>query len=182
MTEPLQSIDHTGLLALLLEQYKYRTDGAASKLSGMISMVAAELNLTETAIQEMLTAFDISTAVGAQLDLLGSIFGAPRSGLGDVAYRAAILAAATHSVSGTPEQIIGFIRSVVGGAAPIRLQVAEPATIYVYADTGTLSGITVAQIEQVAPAGVRVILPDFRVTDDGVVRETDDHQTRFVGG
>jgi len=181
MAEPVQSMDHAGLLALLLEQYKYRTDGATSKLSGMISMVAAELNLTEQAIQEMLSAFDISTAVGAQLDLLGSIFGAPRSGLGDVAYRAAILVAATTAGSGTPEQIIGVIRSVVGGSTPIRLQTAAPATLYVYTDAGLLTGITKAQIEQVAPAGVGIVLGNLLALSDGTPLGTSVGDTFLVG-
>jgi hypothetical protein len=181
MAEPVQSMDHAGLLALLLEQYKWRSDATPSRISGMIAMVAAELNLAEQAIQELLTAFDISTAVGAQLDLLGSIFGAPRSGLDDVAYRAAILAAAVKETSGTPEQIIGFIRSVVGGSTPIRLQVVAPANVYIYTDAGLLTGITKSQIEQVTPAGVGVILVDLRCTDDYVLRATDDGNSILVG-
>jgi hypothetical protein len=181
MPEPVRSMDHAGLLALLLEQYKYRRDTTPSRISEMISMVATELNLAEQALQEMLTAFDIATAVGAQLDLLGGIFGAPRRGLEDVAYRAAILAAGTKETSGTPEQVIGFIRSVIGGTAPIRLQPVAPAKIYVYTDTGAVSGITQTQIEQVVPAGVGVILADLRCTDDYTLRETDDGDSILVG-
>jgi hypothetical protein len=182
MTEPIQQVDQTSILTLLLEQFKYRRDGTTSNLSKMISMVAAELNLTEQALQELLPAFDITTAVGAQLDILGSIFGSSRGGLSDTAYRAAILTAATASASGTAEQLIGAVRAIIGGSSPIRLQNAPPAKVYLYTDTGALSGITQAQAQYAAPAGVGVILVDFRCTDDFVFRETDDLQTRAVGG
>lgn len=182
MSEPVQSVDHTKLQELLLEQFKYRRDGTASNISGMIGMVAAELNLTEQAMQELLTAFDITTAVGDQLDLLGKIFGASRGALSDVDYRVAIRTAATTSLSGTSEQFIGYIRSLIGGSSPIRLVMTYPAKVYVYTDAGPITGITQAAAQAGAPAGVGVIFGDFRCDDTFTLRETDDGQQLLVGG
>lgn len=182
MTEPIQPVDHAGLQALLLEQYKYRRSGTPSRISGMIGMVAAELNLCEQALQELLVAFDIQTAVGAQLDLLGKIFGAARGSLSDADYRGAIQSAAITSISGTQDQLIGYIRTLIGGSSPIRVQPAYPAKVYVYTDGGPITGISQAQVNQAAPAGVAVILGDFRCTDDFVLRETDEGQQLLVGG
>jgi hypothetical protein len=182
MAEPFQTVNHENLLEFLLEQFKWRTDGTQSRVAGMIKMIADEMNLAEDALQELLHAFDITTAVGDQLDLLGKIFGAARLGLSDAAYRPVILLAATTAMSGTPEQVIAFVRSVVGGSAPIRLQTVAPAKVMLYYDTGVITGVTTSQIEQVLPAGVGVILADIRVTDDGTPRVTDDGTPRLVGG
>lgn len=183
-TEPIQPVDHNDLQELLLEQYKWRTDTTPSRITNMISMLASEMNLVEDAIQELLTAFDLATAIGVQLDILGAIFGAPlRTGATDSAYRITVQTAALKATSGTPEQLIAAIRGVVGGVAPIRLLEVQPAKVYAYTDTGAITGITVAQIRPTAvPAGVQLIFADFRCTDDFTLRETDDLQTRLVGG
>lgn len=181
MAEPIQTVDHTGLLKLLLEQYKWRRDATPSRVSQMISMVASELNLTEQAASELLTAFDISTAVGAQLDLLGSIFGASRNGSSDATYRTAILGAAALANSGTPEQVIGHIRSVIGGSTPIRLLPVQPAKFYVYHDTGAIPGVTLAQVQQVSPAGVGVVMGDILALSDGTPLGSSTSDTFLVG-
>lgn len=181
MAEPVQSVDHSGLLRLLLEQYKWRRDATPSHISGMISMVAAELNLTEQAAQELLTAFDIQTAVGAQLDLLGKIFGAVRAGASDATFRARILSAAVLANSGTAEQVIGYIRSVIGGSTPIRMLPVAPAKFYVYHDTGALPGITLAQVQAVSPAGVGVVMGDILALSDGTPLGSSVGDTFLVG-
>jgi len=182
--EPIQPVDHNDLQELLLEQYKWRTDTTPSRITNMISMLASEMNLVEDAIQELLTAFDMATAIGVQLDTLGAIFGAPlRNGATDSAYRITVQTAALKATSGTPEQLIAAIRGVAGGVAPIILQEVQPAKVYAFYGTGAIPGITVAQIRPSAvPAGVQLIFTDFRITDDGTVRVTDDLQTRLVGG
>ena len=183
MAEPIQPMDHNDLQELLLEQFRWRTDGTASRITQMISMLAAEMNLVEDALQEVLTAFDLRTAVGAQLDILGAIFGAARAGMDDVSYRDAIQGAALTAISGTPEQLIAAVRAIIGGTEPIRLVEVQPATVMLYQDSGRISGVSAAQIAAKAkPAGVRVVFADFRCTDDFQLRETDDEQIRLVEG
>lgn len=181
MGEPIQPVDHNDLQELLLEQFRWRTDGTASRITQMIGMLAAEMNLAEDALQELLTAFDVTTAVGAQLDILGSIFGAARAGMGDEDYRAAIRGAALTALSGTPEQLIAAIRTIIGGTDPIRLYEVQPATAYLYLDTGRIPGITVSQIAAKAkPAGVQLVFADFLCADDFQLMETDDGQLILV--
>lgn len=181
MGEPIQPVDHNDLQELLLEQFRWRTDGTASRITQMVGMLAAEMNLAEDALQELLTAFDITTAVGAQLDILGAIFGVARAGMSDADYRVAIQGAALTALSGTPEQLIEAVRAVIGGTVPIRLLEVQPATVCLYHDTGRIPGVTPAQFSAKAkPAGVRLVFADLRCTDDFQQRITDDGQTRLV--
>jgi hypothetical protein len=182
--EPIQPVDHNDLQELLLEQYKWRTDTTPSRITNMISMLASEMNLVEDAIQELLTAFDMATAIGVQLDMLGAIFGAPlRNGATDSAYRITVQTAALKATSGTPEQLIAAIRGVVGGVSPIRLLEVQPAKVYAYTDTGAITGITVAQIRPTAvPAGVQLIFGDLLALHDGTTLLGDYASDSFLVG
>jgi hypothetical protein len=101
----------------------------------------------------------IATAVGAQLDGLGSIVGEDRQGRSDAEYRVAIIARVGINVgSGTPEQIIAYVTTVTDGAN-VELTEFFPASLTVRAVTAltaaeaTLIGNLLKEIKS---AGVRI--------------------------
>lgn len=166
--EPILPNDHTDLLDLLISQYQVRADGSESKIKGLIRYIVTELQMLEQAVAEMLPVIDIHAATGAQLDILGSIADLPRAGMTDAAYRSAILGKFSTFSSGTWEQVIQGVRALSGGVSPVRILLAPPAKVYLYTDTGRISGVTVDQVEPILPAGVGAVLADFLTLSDGV--------------
>jgi hypothetical protein len=77
-------------------------------------------------ITDIINGFDLDYAVGAQLDVLGSILGLPRSGFGDDRYRTFLLiqrdlllgaASEDGNWTGTGENIIWICRRFIGPAS-----------------------------------------------------------------
>ena len=67
--------------------------------------------------------FDLPTAVGDQLDLLGSLLNTPRAGLTDDQYRSTLFAVIfVNSSTGSPENLIQNLNSVVGGGGYVLLE------------------------------------------------------------
>jgi hypothetical protein len=101
----------------------------------------------------------IATAVGAQLDGLGSIVGEDRQGRPDAEYRVAIIARVGINIgSGTPEQIITYVTTVTDGA---NVELAEffPAALTVRAVTTlTTAEATIIGnlLKEIKAAGVRI--------------------------
>jgi hypothetical protein len=101
----------------------------------------------------------IATAIGAQLDGLGSIVGEDRRGRSDAEYRIAIIArVGINTGSGTPEDVIKYVTTVTNGA---NVELAEyfPAAITVRA----VAALTVAEatiignlLKEIKAAGVKV--------------------------
>jgi hypothetical protein len=88
-------------------------------------------------LTDIINGYSLEYAVGAQLDVLGSILGLPRSGLGDTRYRTflliqrdLLLAAASEdgNWTGTTENIITICRRFIGPASgdPIVAMTAPP--------------------------------------------------------
>lgn len=157
MAEPIQEITDVaaGLYETLLEQYKTpRADGSPGKLWLGIELLAGELQLIETALQELLTAFDLETAVGAQLDVLGRRANVARGSLDDDAYRPKVAAGLVANSSGTPEQIMGQVREYLG-TTTIRYTPVYPGKFKLVAGgTSSTDADLDAFIKRISPAGV----------------------------
>lgn len=102
----------------------------------------------------------VDTAIGAQLDGLGTIVGEERQGRSDSAYRSAILGRiGINNSSGTPEEIISYIETEVGASVTIDLQEFFPASIVVRAIT-TLTTDEAEfidnNLQKLKPAGVKI--------------------------
>lgn len=85
--------------------------------------------------EDVAAGFDLTTAIGAQLDVIGRIVGLPREGYGDARYRTLlgiqielILSSRRGQAewTGTVENILRICREFVGPGAPIVYQAAPP--------------------------------------------------------
>lgn len=136
-----------------------------------------EIQRAEDALQDVIYGLRLDSATGAQLDLLGALFGEPRDGLDDLTYRRFVAARLMIRLSqGTPDQVAAICARLVGVAveyrpaypAGYRLQYTLPAPL----DT-TLRQRILARIIEATPAGVGVELVEstsatpFTFDEDG---------------
>jgi hypothetical protein len=170
MAEPLTPIADVagGLYTTTLEQYKFcRQDGSQSNIVRIIQLLAAELQLMETALQEVMTAFDITTAVGAQLDVLGRIANVARAGAVDSVYRPLVAAGLSAALSGTAEQVMAQV--LADGHTSVQYIPVWPAkfSLVVDGDSVVDAGLA-AFIATISPAGVGGGLASGLALEDSV--------------
>ena len=101
----IQIANYNEFLEKLLYQYKDSTN-----LNGVIAGVLENANDIETALFEIQDEFYLFNAVGAQLDIIGTVFSVSRNGLADPLYRQAIQEKAVLKYSGEPESIIEMLQ------------------------------------------------------------------------
>lgn len=108
-------------LSRLLSQFK-----DSPNVEGLLSSFLEELQLFENSIEEVSAAFDIDTAIGVQLDVLGRIVGQPREGRIDDVYRLWINARILiNQSSGTAEEIYQVVSLLTGDMAPGSFKIEE---------------------------------------------------------
>lgn len=137
-------------LALLMEQYR---DSVG--LRGILKAHADQMDKIETALWEVSVILRISTAEGAQLDLLGRIANVPRGGMDDAEYRATLIVWFQLQGSGTPEDIIRALKENYGATAVTYIP-EYPAGFLVHAPTFT--PVTQEFLNLIAPAGVQALV------------------------
>lgn len=179
--EPLAPItDVKALLySLLGEQYRDpRVDGQSVKLAGIIDLIAAEAQLLETALQELLPVLDVDAVGGVLLDTIGRIANTARGAMDDPAYRLALKAAFQRSDSGTPEQIISAVKQVTGSAKVWYIP-EYPAGYWIIYDG---HGLAREYLEQISPAGV-LAFPGCYLADahDDLIRTATGEPILVVG-
>lgn len=140
----------------LLEQYKGFPD-----TQNIIDAFAQQIQAIEDALYQLLTQRTIYTAVGVQLDELGSIVGISRTTNDDDIYRLEILAKVVKNVSeGKTEDLISVYKYVTGASIVI-YQDIYPAAVFMQSDGSLLSGFANPNpvfdlVQESAPAGVEV--------------------------
>lgn len=151
------------LVDLLVEQYEL-SDG----FQGSIVGEADQMQEIENVLTDMLTSFFISTAVGAQLDVVGSIVGEDRLNRSDEDYRDGIyFRIFVNNSSGEIEVIQEFTRYVVNGGTFAFAKELFPAKIAVLFDAVSIPTNLKQLIDDVAAGGVK-ILPQW-VTSGGYI-------------
>jgi len=172
---PVQITDYVErTLALLVEQFKGKP-----RFEGILSALATQIQDIENATFQLFFDRALTTAVGAQLDQIGTVVGLARNGLSDSDYRAQLGAQVLVNTSqGDPERLIEVVRIITSSALVV---LAEPKPGYVQISfDGTAPDpvpLFVAKIDSVAPAGVRLQLVEgtpgnsFRL---GTVGDVDD--------
>jgi len=102
-------IDHvTAGLSLLPSQWEDKP-----VINGVLAAWLTPINETEQNALDVRDGFNINTAVGAQLDIIGEYFNEPRAGRSDEEYRNAILSIiASSNGSGTPSDLINLYQSL----------------------------------------------------------------------
>ena len=133
----------------LLSQYTQ-----AVRLLGLISAGCHQADSVEQAMFEIRDGFWIATAVGAQLDVLGNVYGLSRDGMDDDTYRTELQYLAASWVNGSPEEIMAFLRFITG-ARDIAYLTDYPAG---YALTTNDAAVTVPLLQSISPAGVQASL------------------------
>lgn len=105
------AIDHTERALERLPSQWQETE----KVKGWLESYTDEVNDVEELLFQLLTERGISTAVGAQLDILGALFDLSRDGRTDTQYRNAILGqASVAGQDGTTEVFMQAMRSHTG--------------------------------------------------------------------
>ncbi len=83
-------------------------------ISDLIAILMAPLQEVEDVFQQLLTECSVTTAVGAQLDVVGALVGCRRKGLGDDVYRTHIRATVSVNKSGgTINELLAIARLVL---------------------------------------------------------------------
>ncbi len=139
--------DHAAVvLPLVISQYQN-----ATRLLGLVRTGCAQADDLESALYQIRSGYWVSQAVGVQLDILGKVYGEGRLGRSDTDYRTAILARALTIVSGTPEEIMAFLRFTFGMSDATYLP--EYPAGYVIGTEDTTSGA--GMLDDLSPAGVQ---------------------------
>lgn len=101
----------------------------APKLHALVRALVAPLQTLEQAAFEVLSAFDVESARGAQLDVVGGLIGESRQGRSDTAYRAYVKARIlANSSDGSAGTIYAIARALVGeDVLSLRLSTHPPA-------------------------------------------------------
>ncbi|MCP4393547.1 MAG: DUF2612 domain-containing protein [Alphaproteobacteria bacterium] len=87
-------------------------------LRGVLESWLTPLNTTEQCAIDVRDGFNICTAIGAQLDIIGEYFDESRLGRSDTEYRAAILSRiSAANGSGTPDQLIDLFGTITASSS-----------------------------------------------------------------
>ena len=138
----------------LLEQYKGK-----ARIEGLISCLVEQVQDLEDVVHKLPEDLTIATAIGIQLDLIGTIVVQERLGFSDDIYRSLLQAKVGENVSkSTPENVIDVVK-LLTGAGLVHLQEMYPAGYGIAIDTTidpSLIDFFYQRIERVDPAAVRL--------------------------
>lgn len=141
---------------------------SAERLRALATAILEESQIAEDAMQDLLYGLRLDAATGAQLDLLGKLFGEARDTLPDIVYRRFIAARLMIRLSqGTPDEVAGIAARLIG--VPVEYKPAYPAgyrlayTVPV-ALTTVLRDRILARIIEATPVGVGVELVESTST------------------
>ena len=152
--------DHAAIVVpLVLSQYQQ-----ASRLLSLIRAGCAQADDIEEAMHQIREGYWLSSAVGVQLDTLGKIYREARQGRTDDVYRQALKIRASMLVNGTPDQILGFLRFLLGTNCYYYPE--YPAGYVIDTDTSLL-GESTGVLDIISPAGVQGLFVDAMLDLEG---------------
>lgn len=133
-------------------------------IAAIIDALVAQLQDSETVLFQLLDERDVDSAVGAQLDGIGTIVGEERGGRDDDNYRLGIKAQISKNVSsGTPEEMISITQLLVDNDFDLT-EYYPAGLVIVLSDELVTDPVQVAG-NIPAPAGVRSTI-EYTVVDD----------------
>lgn len=155
--------------------------GRAEDLQELMDGISKSRNDILTALKEISEGFQIATAIGIQLDIIGFKLNVLRQGETDTPFRARIVAIGGAKISGTTNQVILLLKLlgygtigqqlnqihieplwIGGGVPPI-----EPAAYLVTLDDpNNIGDPTQKQLEEMSVAGVGVHLAQWLQLED----------------
>lgn len=138
----------------LLQQYKEKP-----RIEFVVSSLTEEVQNIENMLFDLLNNRSINTAIGIQLDRLGTILGIEREGLSDEDYRARLKIKVVQNVSsGEPDRLISVYAFLIN-ATQVQFQEHYPAGCALMGRGVIPSGqetLLYTEIQRITPAGVRV--------------------------
>lgn len=141
---PVKILTHlTDGLARLMQQYKGQPN-----ITGILKVYLRRWQAMEDLIYQLLSTFDIASATGNQLDVIGGMVGEIRQTSDDEIYRALIyLRIFRQRMTGTVPNVIKLYKSITK-AERVEYTPSYPAGFSVNAinPTGTLSGTLIRSI------------------------------------
>jgi len=125
-----------------------------------------QFNALEAAFWTLRNDMYLQTAMGIQLDVLGTILGLARNGKDDISYRTLLqVKALINTSAGTPETVIEVIRKIYNSTI-IEYEHIYPAKVQIYAD-GDIS--VVSFFDFVLDTGDFLVLDDGSFLDGGIL-------------
>ena len=121
-------------------------------VQGLLKSYLENIQIVEDIYEQLLDERSVFTAIGAQLDVIGTIVGEVREGKSDPEYRQAILnRIAINSANGTPENIIQILLTITSSSVA---HVFEhfPANVHAFV-SGSPSNAAVIALQEITPAG-----------------------------
>lgn len=140
-------------LELLIERFRQ------PRIQAMLSVMLEHVQDLEDVAWDVNTAFDVTTAVGDQLDLLGAAVGELRQDRLDAAFRAAILTRiAVNRSEGKLEELLTILTTADAGLTVVAREAYPAAVLFRWASTfaGLTPGQIMQLIQQSKPAGVNI--------------------------
>lgn len=158
-------VDHPAqAVARLSQQFKTKP-----LIVALLKSWVTQVQELENALWDLREMRTLSTATGIYLDEIGAIVGQPRNGMDDDTYRVWISARVlVNRSSGTTEQVIGFVKKLVGESVEVWLDEQYPAAFAIQVGgIDPAKGVEIARLLQLAkPAGVGA---QFQWSRDGDV-------------
>lgn len=122
-------------------------------VQGLIKSYMENVQVVEDLYGQLLDDRSVFTAVGVQLDVIGTIVGEARAGKADEPYRQAILdRVSLNSADGTPEKVIELLLTITGSDVAHIFE-HYPANIHAFVD-GAPTNANSKTLEGITPAGV----------------------------
>jgi hypothetical protein len=144
------AFDYTSLaLARLASQF-----AESPKLRALLAQIVGPLEVIETNADDLKDKRWIDTAVGAQLDGLGTIVGEGREGRNDDDYREALRFRVFINISkGTPPDVIHAL-AFLTKADDVQYMESWPATVFLYCDGYSANKLLPDVMQDLLPAAV----------------------------
>jgi hypothetical protein len=143
----------------------------ANRLETLLTILMAPIQRFENACIQLLTQRTLTTAVGAQLDVLGAIVGQARQGQIDSVYSQYIAARIlVNRATGKRQDLIGIASAILNNPSAVVTVISQAiATVFVriddvIVDAGT-TGALVELLGDAVPLGVRLELQTSPVDD-----------------
>lgn len=122
-------------------------------VQGLLKSYTENVQTVEDVYGQLLNERSVFTAIGVQLDVIGTIVGEVRNGKTDEPYRQAILnRIAINRANGTPENIMTLLKTITGSTTATIFE-HYPANVHAHI-SGSPSNATADTLVGITPAGV----------------------------
>jgi hypothetical protein len=166
--------DYNYNLDLIISQF-----ANSDNLKGIITAANNKANDIETALFEIRDNFYLDTAIGVQLDVIGSIFLVDRNGRTDSEYRLFIQGKAALNYSGEPEGIFAILLTLYE-ATFVTYRPFYTGKYYIYSDM--IDDFGYDELDEISPAGVQGLIESRLVDGAATPNDIVDANGNYITG